>query len=157
MDDQLMWLLPALANSSCSKFSHRSSEQRPLSGFSAERKQQNRMHVLYVLVTFCWYDKIPEKNNLKEGRLILTRGFRVSVCGWLALLLLGCGKAETSWPKGVAARNLFTSWLQEAVSKRRWEGLGTRNTLQIHAPSDLLPSTKPHLLIGLSAMNSSMD
>jgi hypothetical protein len=41
--------------------------------------------------------------------------------------------------------------------KNEGEGQRTRNTLQRHTHSDLLPATKTHFLIPHLAINSSMD
>jgi hypothetical protein len=86
------------------------------------------------VLVFCHYDKITEKNNLREERFIS----EVSFDGWFSLL--ACCKAENITMGGHGGGKLLAPWHQEAVRGRK--GPGTRYTLRRHAPSNLLPSTE---------------
>jgi hypothetical protein len=64
---------------------------------------------------------------------------------------------ETSWQKGIAEERCTPDGSHKAKRKggRVWGQ--DRCTIQSHVASDLFPSSRPHLLINLSATISSMD
>jgi hypothetical protein len=76
---------------------------------------------------------LREINLKKEGKIYFGSWFH----GWLTPLLLGCGKAETSWEKE-------TAYLM--VQGREPEE-GRKHTLQGHTLSNLLPSARCSFLI----------
>jgi hypothetical protein len=88
-----------------------------------------------VLVFHC-YDKIPEKNNLKEDRLILAHGFRgLSRCRLIPLLWV-CGEAEhhdgEGRVKGVGVQRCSPHGGQETRETEK-QGPDTKYTLQKHS------------------------
>jgi hypothetical protein len=86
--------------------------------------------IITVLLTFCYCNKTPEKNNLKEERCFWLMVSEVSVQSWLIPLLFAQGKAEycgggvkllTSWRPG--------SWREGEREKR--EGKKERDKIPL--------------------------
>jgi hypothetical protein len=78
----------------------------------------------------------------------------VSVHNWLAALLLACVRQNIKVVGACGTRTSDMAARKEQGEKRK--GMGTRYTLEIHTPSDLLHPTRPHLPIVHSAVNSSV-
>jgi hypothetical protein len=105
-------------------------------------------------VSFCCWDKIPEKANLI---LIFAHTFR-GFSPWLIdSIALSLSQDRTSRWKGMIEQRRLTSW--QSGSRKWTEGQGQDIPLDSTSPvtSDPFPPTSPHLLIDHSAMGSSRD
>lgn len=105
----------------------------------------------HLLVSFPSLWQTTFEKQLKGGKAYFGSQFQWFQSIWLHHWFL-C-ETERLGGEYVVEEELLTSW-QEVSGEKERKGLGTINTLQGHTPTDLLPSTRPHLQQFPPSLNS---